>query len=401
MQRELIRYRPVVQGIILVFLCLIPLQAAFSSYSSTGGQSTAVSLRDITVTPLSNAATITFLVTGSVQTVVIEKKGTNVAQVRMKSMKATDKALNSALPKPGVISVQAHIERADVLVTDVRFKREVTSMSVIQRTSEKVVVRISLGKELSASEQQSGNNSSSEPSTDWSLSTIVIDPGHGGKDPGAIGIGDVQEKAITLSVAKKLRDELKKSMPGVNIVMTRENDSFVEIYKRGEIANKKKGKLFISIHCNSMPEKPHPATGFECWILRPGKSDDAARVASRENNAIQYESNRKKYDTLDAEIAILGSLAQSASARYSEQLAANIRSAMKRKTPLADRGIHQAGFYVLVGASMPAVLLELGYLSNQKDVKTLKSTSGQQKMAKALAEGIKNFEKGYAESLGD
>ncbi len=401
MQRELIRYRPVVQGIILVFLCLIPLQAAFSSYSSTGGQSTAVSLRDITVTPLSNSATITFLVTGSVQTVVIEKKGTNVAQVRMKSMKATDKALNSALPKPGVISVQAHIERADVLVTDVRFKREVTSMSVIQRTSEKVVVRISLGKELSASEQQSGNNSSSEPSTDWSLSTIVIDPGHGGKDPGAIGIGDVQEKAITLSVAKKLRDELKKSMPGVNIVMTRENDSFVEIYKRGEIANKKKGKLFISIHCNSMPEKPHPATGFECWILRPGKSDDAARVASRENNAIQYESNRKKYDTLDAEIAILGSLAQSASARYSEQLAANIRSAMKRKTPLADRGIHQAGFYVLVGASMPAVLLELGYLSNQKDVKTLKSTSGQQKMAKALAEGIKNFEKGYAESLGD
>ena len=401
MQRELIRYRPVVQGIILVFLCLIPLQAAFSSYSSTGGQSTAVSLRDITVTPLSNAATITFLVTGSVQTVVIEKKGTNVAQVRMKSMKATDKALNSALPKPGVISVQAHIERADVLVTDVRFKREVTSMSVIRRTSEKVVVRISLGKELSASEQQSGNNSSSEPSTDWSLSTIVIDPGHGGKDPGAIGIGDVQEKAITLSVAKKLRDELKKSMPGVNIVMTRENDSFVEIYKRGEIANKKKGKLFISIHCNSMPEKPHPATGFECWILRPGKSDDAARVASRENNAIQYESNRKKYDTLDAEIAILGSLAQSASARYSEQLAANIRSAMKRKTPLADRGIHQAGFYVLVGASMPAVLLELGYLSNQKDVKTLKSTSGQQKMAKALAEGIKNFEKGYAESLGD
>ena len=384
-----------------MFLCLIPLQAAFSSYSSTGGQSTAVSLRDITVTPLSNAATITFLVTGSVQTVVIEKKGTNVAQVRMKSMKATDKALNSALPKPGVISVQAHIERADVLVTDVRFKREVTSMSVIQRTSEKVVVRISLGKELSASEQQSGNNSSSEPSTDWSLSTIVIDPGHGGKDPGAIGIGDVQEKAITLSVAKKLRDELKKSMPGVNIVMTRENDSFVEIYKRGEIANKKKGKLFISIHCNSMPEKPHPATGFECWILRPGKSDDAARVASRENNAIQYESNRKKYDTLDAEIAILGSLAQSASARYSEQLAANIRSAMKRKTPLADRGIHQAGFYVLVGASMPAVLLELGYLSNQKDVKTLKSTSGQQKMAKALAEGIKNFEKGYAESLGD
>ena len=148
-----------------------------------------------------------------------------------------------------------------------------------------------------------------------------------------------------------------------------------------------------------MPEKPHPAKGFECWILRPGKSDDAARVASRENGVIQYESNRKRYDTLDAEIAILGGLAQSASARYSEQLASEIRSSMQSKTPLKDRGIHQAGFYVLVGASMPAVLVELGYVSNEDDVKTLKSSAGQRKMAKALAEGIRNFEKVYAESL--
>ena len=382
---------------LLLFLgfCSAPQHIAHSSNLST---KETVALRDITVTPLKNAATITFLVTRSVQTVVVEKKGKNVAQVRMKSMKATEQALRSALPKPGVISTKAHIERVDVLVTNVTFKREVSAISVIRRDSKKIIVKVNLGKQLSTTEQSSNDNSSTK-STDWSLSTVVIDAGHGGKDPGAIGIGNVQEKTITLSVAKKLKTELKRTMPGIKVVMTRENDTFVELYKRGEIANKKKGKLFISIHCNAMPEKPNPVKGFECWILRPGKSEDAARVASRENNAIQYESNRKKYDTLDAEIAILGSLAQSASARYSEKLASNIRSAMKRKTSLADRGIHQAGFYVLVGASMPAVLVELGYLSNETDVKTLKSSSGQLKLAKALAEGIKNFEKEYAKSL--
>ncbi|MGE3799669.1 MAG: N-acetylmuramoyl-L-alanine amidase [Candidatus Kapaibacterium sp.] len=382
-------------GVILLTLPLLYSSIAASTTGTERREQT-VELRDITVTPSKAYATITFLLSGKVSTVVIEKKGTNIGQVRMKSLKAEAKALNSALPKPGVLSVKAHIERTDVLVTDVRFSREVTSMSVIRRDSAQVVVKVSLGKVVSG---KGVEESSAGAKTDWKLSTIVIDAGHGGKDPGAIGIGGVQEKAITLAVAKKLRDELKAKMPGVKIVMTRDGDQFVELYKRGEIANKQNGRLFISIHCNSMPEKPHPAKGFECWILRPGKSDDAARVASRENGVIQYESNRKRYDTLDAEIAILGGLAQSASARYSEQLASEIRSSMQSKTPLKDRGIHQAGFYVLVGASMPAVLVELGYVSNEDDVKTLKSSAGQRKMAQALAEGIKNFEKVYAESL--
>ena len=377
-------------GVLLLLLSFFPIHSQAFDTEAQDAASTA-GLRDITVTPLENSATITFLVTSSVQTVVIEKKGENLAQVRMKSIKADAKALNSALPKPGLISIKAHIERTDVLVTNARFTREVTSMSVIRRDAEQVVVKVALGRSVQ------GGGEESHP--DWNLSTIVIDAGHGGKDPGAIGIGGVKEKNITLAVAKMVRDELKKKMPGVNVVMTRDNDSFVELYKRGEIANKKNGRLFVSIHCNSMPEKPHPASGFECWILRPGRSDDAARVASRENGAIQYESNRKKYDTLDAEIAILGSLAQSASARYSEQLASEIRSSLKAETSMRDRGIHQAGFYVLVGASMPAVLVELGYLSNSNDSKTLNSSWGQKKLAQAIAEGIRNFEKVYDESL--
>lgn len=358
-----------------------------------------VALRDITVTPGNAAATITLLVDGKVETVVIEKKGKNLAQIRMKSLSATPKALNSALPKPGVISVQAHIERTDVLVTDVRFTREVKSIAVTARDAEKVVVRVSLGGTVAAGNTGPTVAAAADHNDSWKLTTIVLDAGHGGKDPGAIGIGNIREKDITLATAKYLRDELKRTMPGVKVVMTRDDDRFVELFRRGEIANEKGGRLFVSIHCNSMPEKPHPASGFECWILRPGRSDDAARVASRENGVIRYESDRKRYDSLDAEIAILGSLAQSAFARFSEQLADNVRRALKGTTNIPDRGVHQAGFYVLVGASMPAVLIELGYLSNEKDAKILKEKSGQKKMAAGIAKGIRNYAKAYAQAL--
>ena len=358
----------------------------------------AVDLRDITITPGNGRATITFLVSGSVKTVVVEKKGRTHAQVRMKSMAASQRALNSPLLKPGVTAVNAHIERVDVLVTNVHFTREVQSMSVISRSDEKIVVAVSLGAQVTSGGPVAARSSGDE-SDKWKLSTIVIDAGHGGKDPGAIGLGNVQEKGITLSVAKLLRDELKRTMPGVKVVMTRDDDRFVELYRRGEIANEAGGRLFISIHCNSMPNKPHPAHGFECWILRPGRSDDAARVAARENGVIKYESDRKRYDSLDAEIAILGSLAQSSFARYSEELGEEIGTAMKSGTGMHDRGVHQAGFYVLVGASMPAVLVELGYLSNENDAKVLKSNSGQKKLAAAIAKGVRNYERMYSESL--
>lgn len=370
---------------------------AFLGHAAVSQKGNPVALRDITVAPEKNTATITLLVEGSVGTVVVEKKEKNVAQIRMKSMSATEKALNSALPKPGVLSVEAHIERTDVLVTNVRFTREVKSLAVTKRDAEKVVVRVTLGGTVSSGGTE--QNAGTDQNESWKLSTIVIDAGHGGKDPGAIGIGNVKEKEITLAVSKYLRDELKRIMPKVKIVMTRSDDRFVELFRRGEIANEKGGRLFISIHCNSMPEKPHPASGFECWILRPGRSDDAARVASRENGVIRYESNRKRYDSLDAELAILGSLAQSAFARFSEQLADKIHLALHGSTLIPDRGVHQAGFYVLVGASMPAVLIELGYLSNENDVKVLKGTSGQKKLAAAIAKGVKNYEKAYSEAL--
>lgn len=394
-----------------VVIRLIPsllhsLVAAFALLLATAAAAVAapVELRDITVAPEGNAATIIFLVDGPVRTVVVEPKKNGVAQVRMKSMKAGRGALGSALPKPGVISVKAHIERTDVLVANVTFTRLVTDMRVIRRDSTRIEVYVRLGKATGAAATAAqgrarGGSDDADTKRRWSLSTIVIDPGHGGKDPGAIGIGDVLEKDVTLGVAKRLRDEIRRRMPGVKVVMTRDDDRFVELFRRGQIANESDGRLFISIHCNSMPEKPHPASGFECYILRPGRSEEAARVVAAENAAIRFETDRVKYEAMSAENTIVASMAQSAFVRYSEWLADALRKAMRGRVGMPDRGVHQAGFYVLVGASMPSVLVEIGYLSNEHDVKVLKSSSGQKKIARAIVEGIRAYQKAYSASL--
>lgn len=382
-------------------------------------QPTVPQLRDITVRSTELSATITLLLTGTVKTVVVESKGNGVAQVRMKSVRADDKALKSGMIKPGVRSIRAHIERTDVLVTNVTFTRSIASMTVIKRDSVMVVVQVKLThspstiatqsptttepKQSTQQKKQGSSQPSAEsPITDntptrkrWALNTIIIDPGHGGKDPGALGIGEVKEKDVTLATSKKIRDELKKLMPGVKVVLTRENDTFVELYRRGQIANNAGGKLFVSIHCNSMPEKPHPASGFECYILRPGRSADATRVAIRENSVIKLEYGQEKYAGMTTETTIMAAMAQSAFARFSETLAQRIRESVRTADLLPDRGVHQAGFLVLVGASMPSVLVELGYLSNEHDAELLGSQTGQRALARSVAKGIKAYAKEY------
>lgn len=362
-----------------------------------------VELRDIAVTgSAGTSATITLLVTGRVETVVVERKGRQTAEVRMKSLRADAKALTSALLRPGMKSVRAHIERRDVLVADVIFTRPVVSIAVVRRDDESVVVKVTLGPAATGGTSDPTTASASTGSRDrrkrWALETIVIDAGHGGKDPGAIGIGGVREKDVTLAVARHLARAVRSGMPGVKVVMTRDADKFVELYRRSQIANQQNGRLFISIHCNSMPTQPNPASGFEIYILRPGRSDDAIRVAAAENESVRFESdgNRYKSSTNDA---IVATMAQNAFARYSEEAANALGTAMRTGTSLNDRGVHQAGFYVLVGASMPAALVEIGYLSNEKDVKVLKSDAGQRSIARALYRGVRAFEKYYANSL--
>jgi len=350
-------------------------------------------LIDISVQPSASAARATFLLEGSAGTVVLEPRGTNGAQVRMRPIRASKTALQSGRLRNGVQSIAARIERRDVLVVDIRFNLEVASMAIVERRKGKVQVEIRLGAGVDIT-RPAGRPAKSR----WALSTIVIDAGHGGKDPGALGLGGLREKDVTLAVATELARRVRAGMPGVTVVMTRTDDRFVELYRRGQLANERQGRLFLSIHCNSMPGMPHPASGFECYVLRPGRTDDAARVAATENEAIRYEMDRGRYEG-DNERAIIAAMAQSAFARYSEEAAHRIRKGLRGATTIPDRGVHQAGFFVLVGASMPAVLIELGYLTNDRDAKVLASATGRKRLAGGIYNGVRAFERYYASTM--
>lgn len=234
----------------------------------------------------------------------------------------------------------------------------------------------------------------------WKLDVVVIDAGHGGKDPGTIGVGKTREKDVTLSIALKLGNLIRQRLPDVKVVYTRKTDEFVELYRRGQIANQAGGKLFISIHCNSAQRKPHPANGFEIYLLRPGKTENALRIAERENEVVKLEeAYERRYQQLTEENFILLTMAQSAYVKYSEQFADILQKEMGRNLELENNGVKQAGFYVLVGASMPNVLVETGYLSNKSDEQILKSKKQQARIAEALFNGVKKYKLEYERSL--
>lgn len=235
----------------------------------------------------------------------------------------------------------------------------------------------------------------------WNFNVIVIDPGHGGKDAGATGVNGVKEKKVNLGIALKLGKLIEKKIKDVKVVYTRKTDKFVELYKRGKIANEANGNLFISIHCNSTPHKPTNANGFEVYLLRPGRTKEAIQIAERENSVIQYEDNPQRYEKLTDENFILVSMAQSSYMKYSEKFADILNSEFNKELNIDSRGVKQAGFYVLVGAAMPSVLIETGFLSNRHDVKLLSSSKGQQKVADSIYLAIKKFKDQYEKSLQD
>ncbi len=274
------------------------------------------------------------------------------------------------------------------------------------------VIYITVGKEYSTNEVMNieksndiqitihnklfkDSNSSNKLKEKWEFDVIVIDAGHGGKDAGAIGVNGVKEKDINLAIALKLGKLVQENMKDVKVVYTRKTDVFIDLYKRGKIANENNGKLFISIHCNSTPKKPSNANGFEVYLLRPGRTKEAISIAEFENSVIQYEENPNRYEKLTDENFILVSMAHSSYMKYSERFAEDLHKEFVKHTSLSSRGVKQAGFYVLVGASMPSVLIESGFLSNTNDAKHLSSSSGQQKFAEYVFNGIKKYRESY------
>ena len=224
----------------------------------------------------------------------------------------------------------------------------------------------------------------------WKVDCVVIDPGHGGKDPGAIGITGLREKEATLDIAVRLKQLLSKNGQ-LRVVLTREDDRFIGLNERTKRANGQGGKLFISIHCNSL--KKGGGSGFETYFLKPARNAKAMEVALRENSVIDYEETTNGYQELTEENYILLAMAQSEFVRESEGLAAIVQKQLLLNTGLKDRGVDQAGFYVLVGASMPAILVETAFLSSRHEEKLLKTKKFRQQVAQALYDSVLDFMK--------
>lgn len=230
----------------------------------------------------------------------------------------------------------------------------------------------------------------------WRIDRVVIDPGHGGRDPGAIGPRGVYEKDVVLGIAKHLKKLLEKKLK-IDVVMTRESDVFVPLKERTKIANHEQGKLFISIHANSNASRY--VDGATTYFLGLAKSEEALEIAQRENAAIQYETDASGYDQLSDESIILATMAQNDFNKESQDLAAMIQEEIRRRAGFKDRGVKQAGFYVLVGASMPNVLVETAFISNSREERMLKSSSYQKKIAEAIFESIKRFKEKYERAI--
>jgi len=222
----------------------------------------------------------------------------------------------------------------------------------------------------------------------WMLDTIVLDPGHGGKDPGTSGKYGTKEKDLVLDITKRVGRLLEKNT-GIKVVYTRTEDIFIPLWKRTKIANEAGGKLFVSIHINSNPNRK--IKGFETYLYSSAYSAEAIEVASRENSVIEFEEKKINYEKLSMERKITATMASSMFLKESEALAAVIQEELDKRLTIPNRGVKQAGFYVLSGASMPCVLIEGGFVSNPSEEKKLKSPSYRKKIADGIYRAIIKF----------
>jgi len=224
------------------------------------------------------------------------------------------------------------------------------------------------------------------------VNTIVLDAGHGGHDTGALGKNS-REKDITLAIVLKVRDYINLNMKDVKVILTRDDDTFVELFRRARIANENKADLFISVHCNST--KSPSAYGVETFVMGLHKSDANLAVAKAENAAILLEDDYvEKYDGFDPnspEGNIFFSMMQNAFLDRSLAFAGKVQHQMVDNLHMFNRGVKQAGFLVLYKTAMPGVLIETGFISNAKDEKFLLSGKGQDQMAEAIFNAFREY----------
>jgi len=236
--------------------------------------------------------------------------------------------------------------------------------------------------------------SAAEPKKDTTTTIIVLDPGHGGKDPGAISGGGIQEKDIVLAIALKVRDDLKK-YSGIKVYMTREKDVFIPLADRTKFANDKKAHLFISIHANAIggnEKKKQSTNGYKIYFLSQAKNEEDKLAAMRENAVIELEEKPQNYTELQN---VLIEMAGNEYMRESQDLCIlldkQFGDELKKKITKLNKGIGQANFWVLNGAFMPSVLIETGFISHKKEEKLLSDAAFQKTMAVAISDAVVTF----------
>ena len=224
---------------------------------------------------------------------------------------------------------------------------------------------------------------------------VVIDAGHGGHDPGAIGKIS-KEKNINLNVALKVGNLIKNNCDDVKVIYTRSKDVFIPLDRRAEIANNAKADLFISIHTNALANN-RTAKGASTWTLGLAKSDANLEVAKRENSVILYESDYQTryagFNPNSAESYIIFEFMQDKYMEQSVHLASLMQKQFRHTCKRLDRGVHQAGFLVLKASAMPSILIELGFISTPEEERYLNSETGATTMAKGIYHAFLNYKR--------
>jgi N-acetylmuramoyl-L-alanine amidase len=240
------------------------------------------------------------------------------------------------------------------------------------------------------------NFQNEEETVKRTIKTIVIDAGHGGKDTGCNQGTDAEEKKIALKVALAVGEKIEAAYPKIRVIYTRKKDVFVDLHERSAIANRNKADLFISIHCNANPNKK--AFGSETYAMGMHKTEHNLAVAKRENAAILNESSetRKYYKGFDPNSPLAYIMLknhQNAYINTSLNFAQKVQKQFKETAGRTSRGVHQAGFLVLWETAMPSVLIEIGFLTNEKEEKYLKSEEGQNDISKSIFLAFSQFKK--------
>lgn len=238
------------------------------------------------------------------------------------------------------------------------------------------------------------------------IKCVCIDAGHGGRDPGAVG-AKTYEKHIVLSVALKLGKLIETAYPDVKVVYIRDKDNIVELTDRSRIANKHKADLFISVHANSLDVKAKPSnkyvTGVETYVMGLNGTEHNLQVAMKENSAIHYEDDYSvKYDGFDPtrpESYILFNLLRNLYFDKSLMLASMVQEELVKSTQQKNRGVAQGPIWVLKDVSMPAVLVEIGYISNLQEERFMMSAAGQDKIARGIFKGFQAYKRKVEKSV--